>query len=64
MLTPRTEYLAGFIAATEDGQGGEFILENGPGDDRRAIVFPTRPLAIKAAKKHGYKYTRGYIYST
>ena len=29
-----------------------------------AVVFETRDEAEKAARKHGYTYTRGYVYET
>lgn len=58
------KYLAGYIAATRLKDGGEITLEEGPWEDRRSVVFPTREKAAKAAVKHGYKYTRGYLYET
>ncbi len=57
-------YLMGYVAAREGGAGGEFILEGGPWEDRRARLFPTREKAARAGRKHGYTYTRGYVYLT
>ena len=57
-------YLAGYIAASRLRSGSEIILEKGPWGDSKAIVFPTREKAAKAARKHGYEYTRGYVYET
>jgi hypothetical protein len=56
------KYLMGYIAASEytGPGGGEFILEK----DDFPILFKTREKAAAAAVKHGYKYTRGYVYET
>ncbi len=57
-------YLAGYIAASADRQGGEYILEGGPWEDRRAKLFPTREQAAAAGRKQSYEYTRPYEYQT